>query len=409
MMELVQITSQYSNAVLIAILPYIAEFCQNLNLPITTPITPIQVEYFKCDPRKDHIGGLCVLTNHYQFSFMEGRVCVFRSPQSFFSLQDPERLPQFYGKVTIKEKEALRIAHETIKNLGYKDSMFHAGKPPQITPPENVGNNYIPRYRFKWIEDTGSKPKTPTLLDMEVNASNGRVEMIQMVSAETHRPSPKVDVQPPVVKSSPPKSDMPPPSSKIIWPSKEFKLAFLNAILPQITEFAPKARLAVKMPVTTNDVDFSKFTCVIDQGNVAVQLYLNNGDRFNYEHGHVEAFYGHDAFDKFPNMGNIDDFLGRINMSTNEAITLTKEVLAKFGYKKKMNLGFGIPKYIPNKDFTRYFVHYHRPEDNEYIAMFEVDLEHRNVKGICLSDPSFWRDPPKVNVPVTGEGKKDGE
>jgi hypothetical protein len=150
--EFVQITAQYSNAVLVAVLPYISDFSQRLNLPLTTPITTTQVLEFRCDPRKDEIGGLVTLTNGYKFTFLDGRVCVFRSPQSYFSLQEPDEIPQFYGKVNVKPKDALQIAHETIKKLGYTDTTFHAERPPESTAPERLGTNYVPRYRFRWLD-----------------------------------------------------------------------------------------------------------------------------------------------------------------------------------------------------------------------------------------------------------------
>lgn len=121
MMEFVQITAQYSNAVLVAVLPFVSDFCQKLELPIATPVSTNEVRFFQCDNRKDHVGGMVVLTNGCQFSFFDGRVCVYRSPASYFSLQDLSLDPQFFGPIKINEKEALSVAHAAIKKLGYTD------------------------------------------------------------------------------------------------------------------------------------------------------------------------------------------------------------------------------------------------------------------------------------------------
>jgi len=151
-MELIQITAQYSNAVLVAILPHVSDFADKLNLPILAPVTTSHVLTFKCDPRKEHIGGFMTLTNGYQFTFLDGRVCVYRSPQSYYSLQDPSRIPEFYGPTKVGEREAIMIARNAIRKLGYEDRMFHAENSPLVTPPEKIGTNSVARYRLKWTD-----------------------------------------------------------------------------------------------------------------------------------------------------------------------------------------------------------------------------------------------------------------
>src|SRR5437764_888392 len=112
MFELFQVTAQYSNAVLLAIMPYVSDFAKGLALPIPQPVTVTQVQRFGCSPRSDHVGGRVVLTNGYEFSFDRGRVMLYRSPHSYFSLQDPDRVPELYGSVKISKKQALQIAHQ---------------------------------------------------------------------------------------------------------------------------------------------------------------------------------------------------------------------------------------------------------------------------------------------------------
>src|SRR5437879_1330548 len=102
MLELFQITAQYSNAVLVAIMPYVADFAKRLDLPLAQPVTVAQVASFRCSPRSDHFGGRVTLTNGYEFSFDRGRISQYRSPKSYFSLQEPDRIPEFYGVAKIK-------------------------------------------------------------------------------------------------------------------------------------------------------------------------------------------------------------------------------------------------------------------------------------------------------------------
>jgi hypothetical protein len=411
MFELVQITAQYSNAVLVAVLPYVTDFSQKLDLPISTPVTADQVLHFKCDSRKDHVGGFITLTNGFQFTFLDGRVCVYRSPQSYFSLQKPELIPNFYGPLRVNEGEALNIAHEAIQKLGYSNDVFHTNKPPKITPPERIGTNHVARYLFQWLDPdwTRSKNIVPVLLDIEVNASNRQIEMITFGGRETQRPAPRVDVEPPPQNSKLSESHAN-DGRKLPSASPAYSSVFLKAILPQIDEFVAQAGLSVPTPITTNDVDVSQYSCLIDRGDPSVQIYLKNGDRFNYRHGRVMAFYAHDVFYQLHKIGQVDDFLGKKNMSTNDAIALAKKIVRSLGYKgKKMDVGIGAPVYIGNDRFTRYFVHFHRPEDNSYIAAFEIDLEGKAVKSIFLDDPSLRRKPPQVDVPMVETNAGSGD
>src|ERR1017187_1335717 len=293
MFEFIHVTAQYSNAVLVAVLPYITDFSHKLNLSIVAPVTPSQVLSFKCDPRKDHIGGVITLTNHFEFTFLDGRVCVYRSPQSYFSLQEPDLVPKFYGPVKINKQKALEVAHDVIRKLGYTDQMFHADRVPQITLPEKVGTNYVARYMFQWLDPTwrGSKTIVPSLLTVEVNASNSRIEMMSITSRETQRPSPKVDVEPAHVQKADQPQSRQEEGKKTEYINSAYAEAFLNAILPQVSEFIIKAGLSIATPLTTNDVDISQYICTLDRGNPNAQLYLKSGDRFNYTHGHVTAFY----------------------------------------------------------------------------------------------------------------------
>src|SRR6202000_702623 len=138
-------------------------------------------------------------------------------------------------------------------------------------------------------------------------------------SLESRRPSPKINVEPEVI--SPPLDSKPKQSNHGIWENKEYALAALSAILPSVSDFITKVQLSIGVPVTLNDVDMTRYTCVIENGSPIIQIFLKKGDRFNYLHGHVAAYYAHDAFLKFPDRGRVEDFLGTNTVSTNEAVS----------------------------------------------------------------------------------------
>lgn len=404
MWDLVQITAQYSNAVLVAVMPYISDFAEKLDLATARPVTVSQVREFRCDPRAGQTGGAVTLTNGFQFTFLDGRVCVYRSPHSYFSLQDPEKTPRFYGPVNVGESNALRIARSVIKRLGYENSVFNADSPPVVTRPEKINGHYVPRYRFRWPDPrwpnaTTSPDAVRALLDVEVNATSGDVEMVQINSRETRRPPPKVTVAPERVHQAQPTPKLT-GGTKTEPVSSDYSNAFLRSILPQLSDFTVKAGLQIHVPVTADQVVASNYICRILDGQPMAQLYLTNGDRFNYRDGYVSAFYAHDAFIKFPDMGRVEDFLGHINVTTNEAISLCEDVMRRLGFTGK----FPEPtvSYSPSRgslQFKRFTYYWQRPGDDVAFAAFEVDMESKAIKSIFLKDAQFRHGRSGIELP----------
>lgn len=231
MFEIVQVTAQYSNAVLVAILPYVSDFAKKLELPVSHPITAAHVREFKCSPRTDLSGGRVILTNGFEFAFLHGHVEMFRTPKCYYELQDPDLVPRFFGPVKLKEKDALKIAHQTIKKLGYTDASLFADRPPRITPPARIGKNYVPRYRIWWGNPTRGNPENmPTSADFEIDATTGEIQMMYLLNPSTFRESPKVDVKPPVVSTGGETRYR--GGRPMLAVSQTFSNAFLNAILP---------------------------------------------------------------------------------------------------------------------------------------------------------------------------------
>lgn len=411
MLEIFQVTAQYSNAVLVAILPHVSDFAKRLDLPVVQPVTVAHVRRFGCSPRSDHIGGRVVLTNGYEFSFDRGRVALYRSPHSYFSLQNPDRIPEFYGPVKINQKQAVQIAHEAIKKLGYTDTLLHADRAGEVTEPIKIGKNVVPRYRFRWLKPGESSNSSPgTSIDLEVDASTGQIQMMSLLNTNTWRPDPKVGVQPPVIGKGPQTTYR--GGRKINPVSQAYSNAFLVALLPQLSDFAKKAGFEVKLPITTNDVDMRRYDCGLVEGDPSVFLYLKTGERFVYSSGQVISFEAADAV-RLPenNQKPSKQFYGRVNMTTNEAVSLARRTVTQLGYSIKL-LGLDKPPDVaaPRKEgtniFARYFLNWRDAEWTQYLAVAEVDATTRKLKALYINDranTNLWRAPPKVNVPATTE------
>src|SRR5882724_9671494 len=96
--DLIHITAQYSNAVLVAILPYISDFARKLDLPVQTPILPAHVRSFGCSRNlgdRDFGGGI-PLTNGMIFDFFCGMVTCYTTPRNYSEIQDVAEIERFY-------------------------------------------------------------------------------------------------------------------------------------------------------------------------------------------------------------------------------------------------------------------------------------------------------------------------
>ncbi len=218
------------------------------------------------------------------------------------------------------------------------------------------------------------------------------------------RPEPNVDVRPPPLET-PSASGLPrglgpgTPTSPV---SPAYAKAFLDAILPQFTDYADRIGLPVKLPITTNDVDFSRYDCRTQGGDVDAQVFLKNGDRFNYHAGHVAAFYAHDAFERFPFVGNPADFAGKINMTTNQAFAMAGRAVRNIGYHDKLPEPFFETRRLDGTNqFSRLIVHWAWPGTGMSFGSCEIDMQAKLIKGFSFDEKSLWRDPPKINVPMT--------
>ena len=419
--EILQITAAYSNAMLVAIMPHFSDFAKKLDLPTPQPVTQAQIWRFNCFPRSDHIGGRVILTNGCEFIFDHGRVENFVSPRSYFYLQNPDLVPKFYSPVRVSESQALQISHNAIRKLGYTEAMLSADKPPDVTRPERDGTNYIARYRIRWFDPTrGSNPNhRPTSVEFEIDAMTGQIVMVNVRNPNTYRPDPVLNAKPTVIGEGP--RSMPVgPGRKITPVAPEYAKAFLNAILPQLTDFAKKATLAIKVPISLRDVDMTKYlakySCGIMEGDPMADIYLKTGDRFVYRHGQVIAFYASDVMtlpggEHPATYPEIDlyraKYFGPINMTTNEAMALVRQTIRKLGYSEKELHVDQPPRFMSGPGWwgtnrmARCFMVWQETVDPPTWVNAEVDVAKKTLKSLYINDhaiTNIWRTPPKIRL-----------
>jgi hypothetical protein len=415
MFEILQVTAQYSNAVLMAVMPYVSDFARKMDLPVPQPVTISHVREFRCSPRSDLFGGRVILANHYEFTFLHGRVEMYRNPKSFYELQDPDLVPKFFGPIKLKEHDAVAAARSAIKRMGYAVPMLSADRDPQVTPPAKVGKNYVARYRVRWVDPTrGASEAPPPSVEFEVDATTGQIQTMYLFNPNTWKADPKISVQAPVAAKGP--QTVHRGGRKIEPVSQAYSNAFLKAILPQCAQYAATAGFSVRSPITPNDVDTSKSVCGLVDDDPMTSIDLKSGERFVYRHGQVIAFYSSDvmqlpgredppfpAYEKFQAR-----FYGRINLTTNEAVALVRDTLKRLGYREKV-LHVDEPPRIggPNRWGTnwiaRCILNWQEPDQGAFRAVAEVDMAGKKVKSLYVNDhanTNIWRPPPKLGVPA---------
>jgi hypothetical protein len=420
--EFFQITAAYSNAMLVAVLPHVADFAKKLDLPTPQPITMAEVATFACFNRSDHIGGRVVLTNGCEFVFDHGRIQRFDSPHSFFYLQDPSLIPKFYGSVKLSKEQALQIARTAIRKLGYTEAALFADNSPEIVPPKKDGTNYIARYRFRWRDPTrGSDPDQPALsIDFEIDSTMGRIWMLDIPNPNTFAADLKLGVSPQVINRFGDDSGIPVgPGRKVTPVSGEYARAFLLAILPQISDFVKRGKLPVEPPASEKDVDMAKYlakyNCGIVEGSPRAFIDTRSGDRFIYRHGRIIAFYSVDAMDNperkraytFPEIDKDHaKFFGPVNITTNEAVALVRRTVKELGYSETI-LHVDVPPRISGPNWwgtnriPRCFIEWRESPGGAAYANSEVDMASKTLKSFYVNDDvitNYWRTSPKISV-----------
>lgn len=200
MFDKIELSAAYAQALLLAILPLVSDFSERLDLDIPLPITTNQVARFSPSRDPDNIGGQIVLTNGFVFSFQHGHVQRFSSPRSYTLEQDPGNIPSYFGPIRLTKEQAIEVARQKLQRLGYDLESLYADLTPEVTSPPKVDGKNVARYRVTWFTPRYDNPPSSSVY-AEVNATSGAIERLFLLSQSLYRPPPKIDVEPPIIKS----------------------------------------------------------------------------------------------------------------------------------------------------------------------------------------------------------------
>jgi hypothetical protein len=317
-MELFSQAVQYTNSVLLAVLPHISQFAQRIEIPLSLPITTNDVHRFYVIPGKPPECGL-VLTNGMQFHFFHGHVSFFAAPDSFKMTRSQLTVTNFYGPVTVTRDEAIRLARARINRLGYTLKETFIDQAPDVEMPLVVGTNTAPFYVVKW-NNPWDAWAADERYSIEVELKNRTVTYMACTTRSLFRELPHLDLAPPT-------------QEPILNP--QFSEEALSEVLPLVSEFAHRLQLTINHPLTRDDIASFDY----EGREKIIRLKLINGYFFYFQNGYVSAVYAPDCFYPFyafpPEQprGNIDDFVGEWNVSPEQATQLARGLIEKLGYR----------------------------------------------------------------------------
>ena len=198
---LMHVTAAYSNAVLVAVLPYVADCAKALNLPIPQPITTNQLDRYGVDPYEGHFGAGLMFTNDYFFTFENGIVTSFRCPDDYFTMAEEnwDHLERYVGKDNMTTNDAIKLARDSFRKLGYKPEDFGVDGPPTDCrgPFDNKRLGHIPYYRVTWerapVENYVEVDRNYSIY-FDINLQTTQLVGMWRNSKPFWRSNPKVDV-----------------------------------------------------------------------------------------------------------------------------------------------------------------------------------------------------------------------
>ena len=390
--EWIRVTAEYSNAVLVAVMPYVSDVAQKLDLPVPHPLTVEHVVH--CSVAAQRAVGMEVeVQGDWVFAFQRGYINTIQGPHDYFTLQDPDKIPAYFGAVRMSKAEVIELGRETIRRLGIPLEAVFAEQEPRLTEPEKIGTNLVPHYRVEWLDP---KSAGPACVDMDINADAKRVERIRIFSKSLEKPPPKIDVVPPAHPSSP------------HWPqtNPEYAWKLIPIALRAVDEYAQTLALSIPRPLTTNHI--ARFALADNGGWPHAQIELTNGWRFIYRNSMVNGHYAPDDLFTSDNRPiRVKEFAGKWNMTEQEAIDLVKRTLAKFNcptntvhvdFKPQVHKPAlpGIPRY------SIYWWFENETHDDLLSKVeAEVDADKGELKSFYYDDKSYWNKPPPIDVPLS--------
>jgi hypothetical protein len=340
-----------------------------------------------------------VTTNHLEFWVEHGIVTGYRTPRSYYDLQDPRRVPEFYGPLNLDDQDAIVAARRALSKLGYNLKDVFADQQPTVSRPPPIGTNLVAYYSVQWTDPLRDGPG----VSIDLSAVDGTIDKIRLFSnvfwrnkaagsRNTSSHAAKVGLSPGVA------------NDPRIQAATDASAALVRHLA-----------LSVHTPITANQVEQTQFN-----GETIEALDLTNGYQFFFWSGHIAGFASPDSY-YGPERGQlrlpISAYVGTWNMTMEQALDLARETVRRSGLIARAEVvhdpptSFLKPPQVGSYVIPRYcFIWITRSETNSAVMIsriqVEVDADLKVPKLLQIWDASGGAEVAPVSRQAPNGGKK---
>jgi hypothetical protein len=129
----------------------------------------------------------------------------------------------------------------------------------------------------------------------------------------------------------------------------------------------------------------------------------------------VNGYYSpNNFFNTYDQLIHLKDFEGKWNLTTNQAIEIVKDNLARLGFPtNNIHMDFAPNIIYASGDFKkvipRYFFEWHYEnsahDDLQSKVEAEVNADNGTLESLYYDDKAYWNSRPPIDVPISAEGK----
>lgn len=200
------------------------------------------------------------------------------------------------------------------------------------------------------------------------------------------------------------------PLTQIVHITASYSNAVLVAILPHVNDYAKKLDLPIPLPITMEQV--ARFNPSHMQGFPGGGLWLTNRYHFIFADGYVMSFnvltnnpwVSEDPANDWPH------YIGKGDMTTNDAIMFARDTLKKLGYDPKelhadvSPLSIEGPYELKQGHFPYCQIKWEKDaqtiEEKPEAASVTIQFctGDKSLLGISVISPKAWKPDPKIDI-----------
>lgn len=383
--KVIEITAAYSNAVLVAVLPYVSDFARRIELPIPLPVTSNAVAHAHFYRNPGDVQLSIALGTGHMFHFRRGHVADFGWPDSAIAWREPGKDYTADGTNVLTEAQAIGLLRATFRKLGIDEELLYADLEPTVSPVPHVTRAMVPHYQIEWPAVNRDGPSVTCYVD----AYNKRVTRLIFLNYALWRSPPRLSVEPLIRQVK--MNDDPEPVDL----SPEEGWQHCARVLPAFDRMLAAFGVPVAVPLATNEVSAVRAVrgSPGDPGAIALAITLSNRYELSYGGGQPQGFDAPDRFFGWGHEVRLRDYFGRHNLTESQLLALARAKVTQLGSSLK-ELGMTEPPEVRRPygkgvaaKVPRYEFRWQKVNEQAFLVssvILEMDATDGSVKSFDL-------------------------